>query len=236
MLSDMFHGDHARGHDPNSVPVTVIFVGNSLVFPDTFLKVLQDNLRDIGFLRVPDLGQLSVQHALHPSLELVVLSDSFADALINEELNLGAAAAQANLAVAFRDETTAHRILAARDRSASLARVSLLPVKTHLEVSLSVIRILLCGEQYVPFSLMMGDLTVSSGNAAAPVADGQLQLTDREWEVLTLVAQGEQNKTIAHQLELSEHTVKLHVHHVLNKLGASNRTEASMWYHKNAPS
>lgn len=51
-------------------------------------------------------------------------------------------------------------------------------------------------------------------------------LTDRELEVLDLLAEGLSNKLIAHQLNISEHTVKTHVASIFAKLGASSRTEA----------
>ena len=52
------------------------------------------------------------------------------------------------------------------------------------------------------------------------------QLTARESEVLTLVADGLSNRTIAEQLIVTERTVKFHVSAILAKLDASNRTEA----------
>ncbi len=55
-------------------------------------------------------------------------------------------------------------------------------------------------------------------------------LTRREKEVLALVSQGGRNKTIAHTMSLSEHTVKLHLHNAITKIGARNRTEAATWY------
>lgn len=51
-------------------------------------------------------------------------------------------------------------------------------------------------------------------------------LTEREMEVLQLLAQGKPNKEIAEELVISERTVKFHVSSILNKLEASNRTEA----------
>jgi two-component system nitrate/nitrite response regulator NarL len=52
------------------------------------------------------------------------------------------------------------------------------------------------------------------------------ELTPRELEVLQLLAEGLPNKTIAHQLGISEHTVKFHVNAIMGKLGAQSRTEA----------
>ena len=51
-------------------------------------------------------------------------------------------------------------------------------------------------------------------------------LTERELEVLGLVAAGLGNKEVAARLEISEHTVKFHVASIMGKLGAGSRTEA----------
>jgi len=51
-------------------------------------------------------------------------------------------------------------------------------------------------------------------------------LTPREVEVLRHIAQGNRNKDIAERLFISEETVKVHVKHVMDKLGANDRTEA----------
>lgn len=51
-------------------------------------------------------------------------------------------------------------------------------------------------------------------------------LTEREVEVLALMAQGLANKNIADRLKISEHTVKFHVSSILSRLAASSRTDA----------
>jgi two-component system nitrate/nitrite response regulator NarL len=51
-------------------------------------------------------------------------------------------------------------------------------------------------------------------------------LTERELEVLRLVAEGLPNKLIAARLNVSDHTVKFHLNAVLRKLGAQSRTDA----------
>ncbi|GHO69195.1 DNA-binding response regulator [Ktedonobacter sp. SOSP1-52] len=52
------------------------------------------------------------------------------------------------------------------------------------------------------------------------------ELTERELEVLGLLAQGMPNKEIASHLVISERTAKFHVSSIMSKLGATNRTEA----------
>jgi len=51
-------------------------------------------------------------------------------------------------------------------------------------------------------------------------------LTPREVEVLAMLAEGQSNKSIAHRLGISEHTVKFHVTSIMGKLSAGSRTEA----------
>jgi DNA-binding NarL/FixJ family response regulator len=51
-------------------------------------------------------------------------------------------------------------------------------------------------------------------------------LTGRENEVLKDVAEGNRNRDIAERLFISEDTVKVHIKHIMEKLGASDRTQA----------
>lgn len=67
------------------------------------------------------------------------------------------------------------------------------------------------------------DLVRDPRPSAAALAE---PLSDRELEVLNLIAEGQSNKLIAIALTISEHTVKTHVASILSKLGAASRTEA----------
>jgi DNA-binding NarL/FixJ family response regulator len=58
---------------------------------------------------------------------------------------------------------------------------------------------------------------------------GEESLTDREREVLVLVAKGESNKAIGQELSISERTARTHVSNILVKLGLGSRTQAALW-------
>jgi two-component system, NarL family, response regulator LiaR len=55
------------------------------------------------------------------------------------------------------------------------------------------------------------------------------ELTERETEVLRLLAQGQSNKQIARNLQIGEKTVKTHVSNILSKLGVQSRTQATLY-------
>ncbi|MES9903271.1 MAG: two-component system response regulator NarL [Sedimenticola sp.] len=58
---------------------------------------------------------------------------------------------------------------------------------------------------------------------------GYDDLTEREREILALIASGMSNKLIAETLKISQGTVKVHVKHLLKKLGLHSRVEAAVW-------
>ena len=85
---------------------------------------------------------------------------------------------------------------------------------------------------------MMGKLVAafqSQGGpppAAAPepaAEDSGAPLSPREEEVLREIARGASNKEIARQLSIAETTVKIHVQHILRKLGLSSRVQAAVY-------
>jgi two-component system nitrate/nitrite response regulator NarL len=89
-------------------------------------------------------------------------------------------------------------------------------------------------------AVMAGDRWIYTGRAVGSWAsvrkhDAQrLQakafgLTRRELDILRLVVAGSTNKKIAKEFSISENTVKSHLTHLLNKLGASNRVELVMF-------
>jgi DNA-binding NarL/FixJ family response regulator len=65
----------------------------------------------------------------------------------------------------------------------------------------------------------------------ATIVEDDCPLTDRELEILKLVAEGHTNGRIARELWVTEQTVKFHLSNTYRKLGVANRTEASRYAH-----
>ncbi|WP_292233441.1 response regulator transcription factor [Mesorhizobium sp.] len=120
---------------------------------------------------------------------------------------------------------------------------SVLPMDLKLDVWLSVIRLMLRGGEYFPLAMFQSyarNLSQKAPDHSAPAEhpmpdrsgfEEMGELTDREFQILEMVARGLQNKIIAAALHLSEHTVKIHLHNIITKLGAHNRTEAAAVFH-----
>ncbi len=66
-------------------------------------------------------------------------------------------------------------------------------------------------------------------NAPRPAENSAEQLTEREMDVLRLIARGKSNKEIADTLIISEKTVKTHVSNILSKLHLADRTQAAIY-------
>ena len=111
---------------------------------------------------------------------------------------------------------------------------SVLPMDLRLDVWLSVIRLMLWGGEYLPFTSIVDAVasgaTESREAANAENTAGLTELTTRELQILEMVCAGLQNKLIAAEFALSEHTVKIHLHNIMRKLGVHNRTEAAARY------
>jgi DNA-binding NarL/FixJ family response regulator len=81
-----------------------------------------------------------------------------------------------------------------------------------------------------------GESPLAPKAARALVAERSMrpsaELSERERDVLLLVAEGLPNKQIARKLEISEKTVKAHLTRIFRELGVDDRTQAALWAHE----
>ena len=90
----------------------------------------------------------------------------------------------------------------------------------------SAVKAVMRGESLIEPTVATKLLDRFSELAAKEAGEGLDAPTERELEVLRLLARGASNKEIASELIITEKTVKTHVAHLLDKLNAKNRTEA----------
>jgi DNA-binding NarL/FixJ family response regulator len=121
--------------------------------------------------------------------------------------------------VVLADLESADRILEALERGAR----GYIPSSVSLEVAVKATLLVWAGGTFVPASSLIG----LPGSAEGTRSLGAGGFTPRQLAVLHRLRQGKANKIIAHELRISESTVKVHVRNIMQKLKATNRTEVA---------
>ncbi len=232
--------------------ISCFFVGNSHDFSDTLLKLARTSLENIAFYRLSSSDALLDLPVRRPDrVRSIILNQSMAADLKAALPALLERFPNATVALSYRQPNLVRDILNDMRAGPHLLNLAFLPMNRDVDRWLTLLQLLICGENYIPSELYtFTDDQVSEvieGCARQkPLLDTAVQaapslhnpvlkvkkegLTNRERQVLTCVAEGKPNKIIANSLGLSEHTVKLHIHHVISKLGVNNRTEAAVWF------
>ncbi len=109
-------------------------------------------------------------------------------------------------------------------KSLELGVCGYIPKRSEPVILNKALQLILDGGTYLPPSVLQPstDVTVQD----RPPCGMTKTLTNRQNQVLGLVAQGLSNKQIAYQMGVSEATVKLHINALLRSVGATNRTQA----------
>ncbi|MGE3481408.1 MAG: LuxR C-terminal-related transcriptional regulator [Gammaproteobacteria bacterium] len=144
-----------------------------------------------------------------------------------------------NLPVAvLSDNASAAEILVAIRHGLS----GYIPISLELGYAIEVLRFVAAGGLFVPAEVLLACLdsddaiaihppeqrTPAPEQIAAPAIPVMEDLTPRERAVLQRLRQGKSNKHIARELDMSEATVKVHVRHIMRKVGATNRTQVAL--------
>ena len=129
--------------------------------------------------------------------------------------------------VSVREDTNAIR------EALQAGAMGYIPKTSSPDVTTNALRLVLSGGVYIPPQVLRGGSDVAPGPLAEAGSAGgrggadDLGLTDRQIEVLRLMARGRSNKDIATELCISTGTVKMHVSRIFKALSVTNRTEAA---------
>ena len=119
------------------------------------------------------------------------------------------------------------------DRSAVVDAMQLgarayFPSSLDPTILIGTLRFVQNGGTFVPASALTNDHEPQMPQPNVAGAMASLGVTERELHVLELLQRGQSNKAIGRELAIEEGTVKVHVHRILKKLNAHNRTQAAM--------
>ena len=238
----------------------LVFLGSNLVFPNSILRIAEQEAGGAQAMRISSVIDLFVvARNRSDAIKKVFIDDLLLASTLENFDELRRNLKDADWILAYRDKNVARNLLARRNHAPHLAQILLLPMTVPICPWASMLRLALEGHLFAPGDLIVpaagerppagqqDDLSTAphalhgpahQKSAHTPQRAPEINvdisagpaLTRREKEVLALVSQGGRNKTIAHQLSLSEHTVKLHLHNAITKIGVRNRTEAANWY------
>jgi len=243
-----------RFDEQQSKQDVLVFVGAAQSFSNAFLRTIAAEFSDLEPVRLSSARELLEYLKVTRARPRLVVVDAPVCAEfgrnkehsdckkggLREETERALCEVGAPVAVTYWDADSADL---AHCTSGVFSRMcGYVPMNQSLDIWLSVLRLLISGGSYYPAEI--GKSRASNGQQpiadVTPRPDPETQgrarahaashLTPREEEVIQLVVTGMQNKQIAAALELSSHTVKLHMHHIIAKLGATNRTEAAIRY------
>jgi DNA-binding NarL/FixJ family response regulator len=195
----------------------VLLVDDHPLIHETLGAVVRSVMPDAAFHAELDLAAGLARARRLRNLELVLLDLGLPGCSgIQALLRFRKALPRLRIAVVSATEDSAS-VRAALDAGA----VGYLPKTSSPKVMASALRLIADGGTYIPSQAM-----AALERPVKPTTLSDLGLTERQVDVLRLLAQGMSNADIARKLRIAENTVKQHVHVAFRALGASSRTEA----------
>jgi two-component system, NarL family, nitrate/nitrite response regulator NarL len=203
---------------------SVLLIDASRLFREGLRRIFSDSSFAVAHESASVAEALPFIASLQPSLVLVDPPDEF-EALTERMRQIRAAAPGVRIVV-----------LTEAIRANRLADALAAGVDGYLLKNMSAdalhhsLRLVLLGEKVFPTGLahlLTEGWTVSRGpNRKISAPNG---LSAREMQILGYLLNGASNKLIAHELAISDGTVKVHLKAILKKIGAQNRTQAAIW-------
>jgi DNA-binding NarL/FixJ family response regulator len=205
----------------------ILVVDDHVLIREALRGVFAELQADANVLEAPDCNLALQLIEQHPGLDLVVIDLGLPD---RDGFSLLAELRE-------RDPLLPIVVLSALSDRASvmkaldLGALGFIPKNGRREIMLNALQIVLAGGMYIPPEALALKEPASSPPArpaARPPLPGELNLSERQVEVLSLMMRGKSNKAICRELALAEPTVKYHVTAILKALKVTNRTEAVM--------
>ena len=205
----------------------ILVIDDHVLIRQAMQGVIRKLKRDAVVLEAADRAQAMQAIANHPDISLILLDLTLPDHdgfSVLAELRERHPAVSIVVLSAVQDPVNVIKAL-------DLGARGYIPKSAQSDVILNALRLVISGGSYVPPEILAGGelpramlRQIASDQSQPSPAD--LRLTDRQLDVLALMMQGKNNKTICRALNLAEPTVKTHVTAILKALQVTSRTEA----------
>lgn len=205
--------------------IGVAFLGSPYHFSTSLISATAHELGGVGaaILGTPvDLLRAMERTGSVPSIILV--DEPTFSGLGEEDRALLMGVSGSSIGIAFN--TSAFGIACHNDPKIRSRVGAIFPLNMRIDLWLSIVKLAAQGGSYICPEIVAFAVSMAQNSDPGDAST----LTERQIEVLKLVAAGYSNKCIADRLGLSIHTVKLHLHNGSMRLGARNRTEAAIRY------
>jgi len=213
----------ANGGESGSVKLKrpgIVVIHRRAVFRDCFVRCLEISYKDhevLPFANVVEWCNSKEPNALAAAVVIIVIDDGD-ESGVAELKFLETVAAKIPVVIVSNIDDLDHIVRALKSGARGY-----IPTSLPFNVAVEAVRLVKAGGTFVPASSF-----VHNRDEQQPVLRTNGLLTEQQMKVVEEIRHGKANKQIAYELNMSEHTVKVHLRHIMRKLNAKNRTEVAV--------
>jgi len=198
----------------------IVVIHRRAVFRDCFVRCLEISYKDhevLPFANVVEWCNSKEPNALAAAVVIIVIDDGD-ESGVAELKFLETVAAKIPVVIVSNIDDLDHIVRALKSGARGY-----IPTSLPFNVAVEAVRLVKAGGTFVPASSF-----VHNRDEQQPVLRTNGLLTEQQMKVVEEIRHGKANKQIAYELNMSEHTVKVHLRHIMRKLNAKNRTEVAV--------
>lgn len=198
----------------------VLIADEQSLFRDGLTLRLKEINQNIDILQSSSLTEMLQILSAEPNTDILILDIDLAGFSAEETIkNIQNISPSAKI-IAISSSEDAHNV----KNILSLGAKGYIPKRSDSNILSGALKLILDGGTYIPPVMLKTDSISKSTSPTLPPL--KKNLTNRQSQVLDLIAQGKSNKQIAYDMGVSEATVKLHINALLRSLKVNNRTQA----------
>lgn len=194
----------------------LLLIDDHALFREGVAALVEQRMPGVALHLAGDLNAARSVLAAHPDCRLALLDLGLPDSHGLDGIARLRELAPALPIVVLSADDRPETVLGAIDRGAA----GFIPKSADSAAFAGALREVLDGRVHLPRQALLGADTAQADDGEA------LGLSPRQVDVLRLLVEGRSNKMIMRELELSESTVKTHLHAIFRRLGVSSRTQA----------